>query len=47
MSPLILKRAKVSRPSGQWRDDDHDVLKKWRRSGADIFLSRAAPEHRP
>jgi hypothetical protein len=23
---LILKRAKVSRPSGQWRDDDFDVF---------------------
>ena len=26
MIPLILKRAKFSRPSGQWRDDDYDVL---------------------
>src|SRR5262245_7612078 len=26
MSPLILKRASLSRPSGQWRDDDYDVL---------------------
>jgi Transposase DDE domain group 1 len=25
MSSPILKRAKVSRPSGQWRDDDYDV----------------------
>jgi hypothetical protein len=24
--PLILQRASVSRPSGQWRDDDYDVL---------------------
>jgi hypothetical protein len=23
---LILKRASVSRPSGQWNDDDFDVL---------------------
>jgi len=23
---LTLKRASVSRPSGQWNDDDHDVL---------------------
>jgi hypothetical protein len=23
---LILKRASASRPSGQWRDDDYDVL---------------------
>ena len=26
MSPLILKRASASRSSGQWRDDDYDVL---------------------
>ena len=25
-SPLILKRASASRPSGQWSDDDFDVL---------------------
>jgi hypothetical protein len=23
---LILKRASVSRPSGEWNDDDYDVL---------------------
>jgi hypothetical protein len=26
MSPLILKRASASRPSGQWSDEDCDVL---------------------
>jgi hypothetical protein len=26
MSSLILTRASVSRPSGQWREDDYDVL---------------------
>jgi hypothetical protein len=26
MTGLILKRAKVSRPSGQWGDDDYDVI---------------------
>jgi hypothetical protein len=26
MTTLILKRAKASRPSGQWNDDDFDVL---------------------
>jgi hypothetical protein len=26
MAPLILKRASASRPSGQWSDDDYDVL---------------------
>jgi hypothetical protein len=25
-SPLILKRASASRPSGEWNDDDFDVL---------------------
>jgi len=23
---LVLKRASASRPSGEWNDDDHDVL---------------------
>jgi hypothetical protein len=26
MSQLILKRAWASRPSGEWDDDDYDVL---------------------
>jgi bifunctional non-homologous end joining protein LigD len=26
MTPLILKRASASRSSGQWSDDDYDVL---------------------
>ena len=26
MSSLVLKRASASRPSGQWNDDDYDVL---------------------
>jgi hypothetical protein len=26
MSSLILKRASASRPSGEWNDDDFDVL---------------------
>ena len=26
MSQLILKRASASRPSGEWSDDDYDVL---------------------
>jgi hypothetical protein len=26
MSPLILKRASASRRSGEWNDDDYDVL---------------------
>jgi hypothetical protein len=28
MSALILKRASASRPSGQWGDDDYDVLEE-------------------
>jgi hypothetical protein len=26
MSTLVLKRASASRPSGQWQDEDYDVL---------------------
>jgi hypothetical protein len=26
MTSLTLKRAKLSRPSGQWQDEDYDVL---------------------
>jgi hypothetical protein len=26
MSQLVLKRASASRPSGQWRHEDYDVL---------------------
>jgi hypothetical protein len=26
VTTLILKRASASRPSGQWNDDDYDVL---------------------
>jgi hypothetical protein len=26
MTQLILKRASASRPSGEWNDDDYDVL---------------------
>jgi hypothetical protein len=28
MKRLILKRGSASRPSGQWRDDDYDVLEE-------------------
>jgi hypothetical protein len=45
MSPLILKRAKVSRPSGQWRDDDYDVICEGAVVGR-VFL-KAAPDSRP
>jgi len=33
---LILKRASASRPSGQWNDDDYDVL------ADDAVVGRAA-----
>ena len=46
MTPLILKRAKVSRPSGQWRDDDYDVLEDGVVVGR-IFLVPTAPDGRP
>jgi hypothetical protein len=26
MNRLVLKRARAPRPSGEWRDDDYDVL---------------------
>ena len=45
MSPLILKRAKVSRPSRQWHDDDYDVICKGAVVGP-VFLSPAAPQDR-
>jgi hypothetical protein len=46
MSPLILQRASVSRPSGQWRDDDYDVLENGVVVGR-IFKVQVAPENRP
>ena len=39
---LILKRAAVSRPSGQWSDDDFDVLANGEVVGR-IFKANAAP----
>jgi hypothetical protein len=44
-TPLILKRASVSRQSGQWRDDDYDVLENGVGVGR-IFLSPGAPRDR-
>jgi hypothetical protein len=43
---LILKHASASRPSGQWRDDDYDVLEDGVVVGW-IFLSPGAPQDRP
>jgi hypothetical protein len=41
-SPLILKRASASRPSGDWNDDDFDVLADAGVVGR-IFKVHAAP----
>jgi hypothetical protein len=43
--PLILKRGSASRSSGQWRDDDYDVLEAGVVVGR-IFVSPAAPQDR-
>jgi hypothetical protein len=45
-TPLILTRASVSRSSGQWRDDDYDVLENGVVVGR-IFLSPGALAARP
>jgi hypothetical protein len=45
MARLILKRAKVSRPSGQWRDDDFDLLEDGVIVGR-ISLAPATPQDR-
>jgi hypothetical protein len=42
---LILKRASASRSSGQWRDDDYDVLEDGVVVGR-IFLMPTGPEGR-
>jgi hypothetical protein len=46
MSGLILKRANASRPSGQWRHDDYDVICDGVVVGR-IMHTPAAPEARP
>jgi hypothetical protein len=43
---LILKRALVSRPSGEWNDDDFDVLADGAVVGR-IFKANAAPVGAP
>ena len=43
---LILKRASASQSSGQWSDDDFDVLEEDGAVVGRIFLSPAAPEGR-
>jgi hypothetical protein len=44
-SPLILKRASASRPSGEWNDDDFDVLADGAVVGR-IFKGHASPRLR-
>jgi hypothetical protein len=43
---LILKRASASRPSGEWKDDDYDVLANGVVVGR-IFNSAASPVGQP
>jgi hypothetical protein len=47
MTSLILTRASVSRPSGQWRDDDYDVLENGVVVGRIFFLDAVGPHGRP
>ena len=44
--PLILKAASTSRPSGEWNDDDYDVLADGAVVGR-IMRAAAAPEDAP
>ena len=46
-TPLILKHASVSRPSGQWRDDDYDVLEDGVVVGRIFCLDAVGPQGRP
>ncbi len=46
MAPLILKRASTSRPSGEWNDDDYDVLSDGAVVGR-IFKAAASPVGTP
>jgi hypothetical protein len=43
MTTLILKRASASRPSGEWSDDDYDVLADGKVVVGRIFLSAKSP----
>jgi len=45
--PLILKRASASRSSGQWRDDDFDVLENSKIVGRIFFLDAVGPQGCP
>jgi hypothetical protein len=43
---LILKRASASRPSGEWNDDDYDVLSAGKAVGR-IMKAAASPVETP
>jgi hypothetical protein len=45
--PLILKRASACRRSGQWRDDDYDVLVDGAVVGRIMHVGAGAPERAP
>ena len=42
-SPLMLKRASASRPSGEWNEDDFDVLAADGAVVGRIFKANASP----
>jgi hypothetical protein len=46
MGKLVLKRASVSRPSGQWKDDDYNVIADAKMVGR-IMKAAAAPVGQP
>jgi hypothetical protein len=46
MTPLILKRGSASRPSGEWRDDDYDVLEDGGVVGRIFCLDAVGPHGR-
>jgi hypothetical protein len=41
---LILKRASTSRPSGQWQDEDYDVLADGKVVGRIFLSANSRPE---
>ena len=47
MSPLILKHASANRPSGEWRDDDYDLLENGFVVGRIVFLDAVGRQGRP
>jgi hypothetical protein len=47
MIQLILKRAFDSRPSGEWGDDDYDLLEEVGAIVGRIFRANAAPAVTP